>query len=458
MTWLIFTIAVAVLTVGVWLLRTGRRGRAIDDHPICRKCGFDLFGLTAPSKCPECGTELSPKVIRIGHRAARRWPVGFGVFLIIPALALLVVMGVRTARTFDPQRYKPVWFLLREANATNVTDRSDAAALVELNRRLAAGQMSVGSIDRVVQSALAVQANLKRPWLATWGDFVERARRGNKVPDDAWKRYARQSLPALTMTAREKVRRGDPLPVFFQGNSFRLGNSKALSVVVDWRGAWIDQLPLPTHKNARNLIVIPQPLLPKLTDGPHTLRGDIDVTVYDMTRPPKSVADMTVALVTPRVSTTFELVPQNQRTVELVKDPSLRAGVEAAVSLTRSNISVGAAAAFGIRVSPPPIALAYDAVVIDPAGREWPTGSNPVVCASGQSSYWTFMGMWEGFDADRVDIVLRPNPEAAEKTIAIKSIWGGEIRFRDVTVTWAKDARRPTSFATTRPATTRAAR
>jgi cytochrome c-type biogenesis protein CcmH/NrfF len=33
-----------LLLLGVLLVVRGMRGRAVDDHPICRRCGFDLFG------------------------------------------------------------------------------------------------------------------------------------------------------------------------------------------------------------------------------------------------------------------------------------------------------------------------------------------------------------------------------------------------------------------------------
>jgi hypothetical protein len=41
---------------GAVTLRAGLRGRQIDNHPLCRRCGFDLTGRLAHSaKCAECG-------------------------------------------------------------------------------------------------------------------------------------------------------------------------------------------------------------------------------------------------------------------------------------------------------------------------------------------------------------------------------------------------------------------
>src|SRR5690349_6074803 len=49
----------ATLLLGVVLLALGLRGRRVGDHPYCRRCGFDLFGLPpAHPACPECGADL----------------------------------------------------------------------------------------------------------------------------------------------------------------------------------------------------------------------------------------------------------------------------------------------------------------------------------------------------------------------------------------------------------------
>ncbi len=47
------------------------RGRRVDDHPICRKCGFDLIGKPESSAvCSECGTDLTGvRAVRVGRRS-----------------------------------------------------------------------------------------------------------------------------------------------------------------------------------------------------------------------------------------------------------------------------------------------------------------------------------------------------------------------------------------------------
>jgi hypothetical protein len=46
----------------------------------------------------------------------------------------------------------------------------------------------------------------------------------------------------------------------------------------------------------------------------------------------------------------------------------------------------------------------------------------------------TYGAALEGFDADSVDVILRPNLKEAEKTLAINAIWGEDIVIPNVPV------------------------
>ncbi len=72
------------LLIGVTLIALGLRGRRINDHPICRGCGFDLVGVVpAKSVCPECGRDATgPGAIRQGQRRRRPGLIVLGVAIV----------------------------------------------------------------------------------------------------------------------------------------------------------------------------------------------------------------------------------------------------------------------------------------------------------------------------------------------------------------------------------------
>lgn len=77
-----FFAAIACAIAGVAILLIAMRGRRHDTHPVCRRCRFDLIGLTSPAVCPECGASLAVRrAVRIGNRVRRPWALGVGVAL-----------------------------------------------------------------------------------------------------------------------------------------------------------------------------------------------------------------------------------------------------------------------------------------------------------------------------------------------------------------------------------------
>ncbi len=60
--------SVLVVAGLVLVRRTGRRRRTASGVPHCRRCGYIIYG--KPSRCSECGTQLTPGGICLGGRAS----------------------------------------------------------------------------------------------------------------------------------------------------------------------------------------------------------------------------------------------------------------------------------------------------------------------------------------------------------------------------------------------------
>jgi hypothetical protein len=168
--WMLF--APALFLAGLVIFVRGLRGRVVDDHPLCRACGFDLFGLPAGvNTCSVCGAELSsPKSIRVGHRRRQTGMVALGAVLMLPTLFGLALAGWFAANNVKWIEQAPYWYVARQTRSTVATERD--AALSEIQRRIIGNEVSAPQIKRITDDALAIQANLNATWAAGWGDVV----------------------------------------------------------------------------------------------------------------------------------------------------------------------------------------------------------------------------------------------------------------------------------------------
>jgi hypothetical protein len=308
-----FAFFIPPLLLGLFLVWLGLRGRTIDNHPICRNCGFDLFGSGHSAVCSECGRDLNdPKAINLGHRKRRRWPLTLGLLLAVPALTVLVALSVVGARGVNLNGYKPLWLLVREG---------DAAAVGELQRRQGAGTLSSAQVQQVVAHALDAQADRCRVWQPGWGDFVEAARTLGNVTDAQWQRYARAAL-MLELTSSPTWQRGESLPMQVDHN-VRVGAGTSITFDVQFQRALIDTVSLPgldslwdvrtqpriyrrTSRFTRGadapvMLPVDPALIRSLKDGRYPLEAQVKVIMFD---PAGKLLDP----VTLRLQTIIELV------------------------------------------------------------------------------------------------------------------------------------------------------
>jgi hypothetical protein len=454
-------IAAAVVLGGIVFIFIGRRGRRIDDHPLCRRCGYDLTGLpTERDRCPECGADLRPtRAVRRGRRERRRVFVAVGLVLLLPGLAGLVYSGRNAASEIDWQRHKPVWWLLAESSSSVVSRREEA--LDELRWRLEQGELSDAQIEKIADRALARQANLAEPWVPRWGSFVETAHSQQKLSAEKWRQYAVRAV-TLAVRVRPKVRRGDPMPVEFDvlpaRASATMTGGIGINALAEFRErdatlngvrskhagspVW-EKITFGATDETRSAFGYgwdsDDATLKQLPAGPQQIDFDIPVSIYDMPvdHPIESPPPSATTVV--HLSATFVLLPSETSSVTLVKDQRLRKAVEASlvlgnpgdpqpVAMKRAYESIY----MPIRAVKPPVDLAFD-LFYRFDGKEVPANAF-VTEANDSRASGTSVANLPGFSGKTLDLVFRPNPKLAVDFTFGVQIWGEEIVLHDIPV------------------------
>ncbi len=181
---------------GTIVLLIAFRGRTIDDHPLCRRCRYDLFGLDPlPDLCPECGADLKGKRrLRIGHLrwSPRLFVIGF--LLIAPTLLLVLSVASRfqNGRTFH--ELKPTWWLRLELTSSSESTRSAAGR--QFVRRMARGELSDEELTSLIEPLLGYSADASIPWHDDYALLLDRAMHKDLTTLAQEDRYLRQTVEA----------------------------------------------------------------------------------------------------------------------------------------------------------------------------------------------------------------------------------------------------------------------
>ena len=207
-------LAAAAAVAGLVLAAIGLRGRRVDAHPHCRRCGYDLAGTPDATVCTECGRDLTAeRAVRHGTRARRGRLVTAGAMLLLPTLALLAAVGYGVVAGVDWQRHKPQAWLRWDARSADSVAADAAAA--ELRRRWESADdaLSPASVAALAEAILDRQADPTRPWeIQKDGGFIEALAAQGELSEGQWRRFLEQAL-AIEIEVRPAARPGDPLPI-----------------------------------------------------------------------------------------------------------------------------------------------------------------------------------------------------------------------------------------------------
>ncbi|MCC6679039.1 MAG: hypothetical protein IT436_18085 [Phycisphaerales bacterium] len=218
---------------GLMALVLGLRGRKIDDHPICRKCRFDLVGVwPGAEKCPECGAEIADaRARRVGNRrrSGRLITVGAVLAAIGGVPLATLVLSVLIGPAANP--YKPVWLLVTEARYSGPGVAT--AAMGELGSRITKKKLDRVTVSKLIAEGLARQADVQAPWLPGWGDFIMAAWNGGFAGNADLAAYIRGGVQ-FEAVVRERARVDEPTALKIVGRSSRLSKSADIWIAVNF--------------------------------------------------------------------------------------------------------------------------------------------------------------------------------------------------------------------------------
>ncbi len=452
-----FAVSGTLCGVGVALIVVGLRGRRTDDHPLCRRCRFDLTGRPpdAVRRCPECGADLNQRrAVVMGHRRRRFGLLTAGLGLVATTLAWSGVWAFGRYRHVDWLRHAPLAYLTYMASSPNPDRR--AAPLVELQRREVdalggGGDLAPADLERVLDDGLSYQADTAKPLDPAWGTLIETAWQYGKLSADRWHRYLDHAWPGTVgIAVRRQVRQGDPAPFAFV---FRPGRVASVSTVyvhveravlrLDGGGPY-DASPIgakwccattPAVEDAD--APIPADCLAGLTPGPHRVTVTLDLSVKTHTESGVSYTDAKPVLrMRAEATASFQLLPATEPSVAVLPNTAAAEGVRRSLRCVVEHFPDRTVDVY-IEVTQPPVHLGYD-VYLRCRGRDTRVDQR-VFCRAGGFNYWRS----DSFDPNLiaggpVTVVLRPNPSAARRQVDVFDVWADELVFPDVPSVTAK--------------------
>ncbi len=194
-------ICALLVATGLVLLGLGLRGRRVNDHPICRRCRYDLYGLDAPATCPECGAALSGRQsVRHGQRRRRLAMIVAGAVLAVVALTIGGHNVWRTVQFEGVYPYMPLpWLCWR-------VDGDDDRAFDEITWRIDDDELTDGQVESLIARGLGRYRHL-HPQRDYWAEILSVLRYEGFVLDDEWIEYG-HLVTDLTLDVRSRVRAG----------------------------------------------------------------------------------------------------------------------------------------------------------------------------------------------------------------------------------------------------------
>ncbi len=423
-------IALAVLLpVGCVLFIYGLRGRRVGNEPRCRKCGYNLTGLTS-EQCPECGSAASDKNVVVGVRRRQWRALVLGLFFLLVSISWLGLVGYGRVKGINWYPYLPTFVVLHQAKMDT------PAAINELVRRYNAGSIADEPLVKLIPLALrqhGLDPKPKSVW--AWTDLLAALDAAGHLSQERREQF-RDQIAWFAVEVRPKVRRGEDIKVTFEHEIWGgpgVSGTYTIENGVLRIGDWVQEYSYPAD----------EPLSSRgsssaLSFGVAASR--FEPGTYDVEYRATKTFDNPSFTRHIHITGEVEVLPANApETVRLINDPALADDFRKAITISISNKPWGGNPDPGkiyIEIAIKgriPMDAAFH-MIARVGERESDLGSLIVrkTESADRKSQWSCD--FKLIDAGSFVPILRTSVEAAKRTADICEIWDGELRFDAVAV------------------------
>lgn len=415
----------------VWSLRGGRS----DDHPHCRRCGFDLVGTPLDGRCPECGTDLTKRrrAIRRGGRAVSWARLAVSLVIIGATTWWAWPRATSFAATVDWIMYQPAWWLERSIDSADVP--KSERALAELVRRLESGDLRASRVDRITRQALHRLTTTGPPlWSASWGDFVEAAIVRRELDDTEIKTFIMQGY-AVSPTLFQP----DPMwssMMLTTISPIKAGARGKIQVFAHLVSAVYEGREVPFTRldsNARLPLDDPDPMLNlwlPWTIGPSrsTMEATFEIRIVD------PVTRDVLASIPVTVDITIAGSERHADEIAFVRDSTIEPAMADAIQVANVSIDDAGTVRAKVQIHEPPMDVAMAVIgYIDHAVV--PLGDFVARAGSTHDLFFDGAFLPPRGNVESMTLLIRPSPYAASSSgVSLREMWAQDLVFEDVIV------------------------
>ncbi len=433
---IVLAAVIAIGVISLAMLVIGWRGRRVDDHPVCRRCRYDLIGLDPrPAHCPECSADLArPKAVRDGARRKRRGAVALGMLGLTVALVAAGALTWGAASSFNWNTIKPAWLLEQEMRGFGAS--FDQGVIDELASRVLKGRTDDERLGRLARIALDLQGDPTASWATGYGDIVEYAGSTGVLDQAAMDTYYGRCIGTQVLV-RDTLRAGDDSNVTIDFGEMRLGGATYWFTVQE-----------------RDCRLDGEPTLGVLGGGAIGMSGGggggrISSNALTLDEPGEHVLELAYAVeVRTAMGTPPLAVSERQQTIPLnvvapdaplytlIEDESAREAMAEAVTISRAQVRTdadgGKSLSLAIRIQDAPLPSAYRVVMHWGDGHSLAVATATGAGGNGSSVMSSGHDLPDDFDASVADFEFVPSTDVLAQTLDIDSAWGGTIWIRGV--------------------------